>query len=91
MRYKEKRKTDDGEKRKDEHQQRISMTITRCPKCHLTINGSMRRRNSNLSDGLDRNGIRDCEDLCQNFPVEGPGGKTVEKKRMMKRQVQSGG
>jgi len=47
-RYKEKRKTDDGEKRKDEHPQRIPMTITRYPKCHLTINGSMQRRNSNL-------------------------------------------
>jgi len=37
-RDKEKRKTDDGEKRKDEHPQRIPMTITRYPKCHLTIN-----------------------------------------------------
>lgn len=67
--------------------ERIPMTITRCPKCHLTINGSMRRRNSNLSDGLDGNGIRDCEDLCQNFPVEGLGGLT--KKRVTERQVQS--
>lgn len=66
-RYKEKRKMDDGEKQKDGHPQRIPMTITGCPKCHLTINGSMRRRNSNLSVELDRNGIRDCEDLCREF------------------------
>lgn len=39
----------------------------------------MRRRNSNLSDGLDQNGIWDCEDLCQNFLVERPDGLTKKK------------
>lgn len=88
MRYKEKRKMEISGKM--DTAERSPMTITRCPKCHLTINGSMRRRNSNLSDGLDRNGIWDREDLCQNFPVEGPDG-LAKKKRMMERQVQSAG
>lgn len=55
------------------------MTITWYPKCHLTINGSMRCRNSNLSDGLDRNGIRDSEDLCREFSGRRIDGLTKKK------------
>lgn len=38
----------------------IPMTITGCTKRHLTINGSIQCRNSNLNGGLDWNGIQDC-------------------------------
>jgi len=55
------------------------MTITWCPKCHLTINGSMRCRNLNLSDELDRNGIRDSEDLCREFSDRRIDGLTKKK------------
>lgn len=57
--YIEKRKTSDGEKRKGIDIHSIPMAITECTKRHLTISGSIQRRNSNLNGGLDRNGIQD--------------------------------
>ena len=39
----------------------------------------MRCRNLNLSDELDRNGIRDSEDLCREFSDRRIGGLTKKK------------